>query len=144
LWECFHASAVEAESQSQVDEDLGIVHPVPLAVHDVVADLHVLEDLGHGEQRGAGKPGGPAARGEQQDAPEHHEPAVHLDHAYDVAPVAVAELGEDLVVDGVELAAELLDLLLAEPRERALDHAGHPAPSVVDVTGRSRWGLRGR
>ena len=26
--------------------DLGIVHPVPLAVHDVVADLHVLEDLG--------------------------------------------------------------------------------------------------
>jgi hypothetical protein len=124
--------------------DLGVVHPVPLAVHDVVADLHVLEDLGHGEQGGAGEPGRPVARAEQQHAPEHHEPAVHLDHAHDVAPVAVAELGEDLVVDGVELAAELLDLLVAEPRERALDHAGHPAPSVVGVTGRSRWGLRGR
>ena len=26
--------------------DVGVVHPVPLPVHHVVADLHVLEDLG--------------------------------------------------------------------------------------------------
>ena len=32
---------------------------------------------------------------------------MHLDHAHDVAAVAVAELGVDLVVDRVELAAEL-------------------------------------
>ena len=93
--------------------DLGVVHPVPLAVHDVVADLHVLQDLGQREHRGPGDPGRPVARGEQQHAAEHHEPAVHLDHAHDVAAVAVAELGEDLVVDGVELPAELLDLLVA-------------------------------
>ena len=31
--------------------DLRVVHPVPLAVHDVVADLHVLEDLVEPEER---------------------------------------------------------------------------------------------
>jgi hypothetical protein len=59
-------------------------------VHDVVADLHVLQDLSQREQGRAGDPGRLAMRREQQDAPEHHEPAVHLDHARDVAPVAVA------------------------------------------------------
>ena len=87
--------------------DLGIVHPVPLAVHHVVADLHVLEDLGQRQRRRAGDPGRPVARGEQQHPAEHDQPAVHLDHARDVAAVAIAELGEDLVVDRVELAAEL-------------------------------------
>ena len=51
----------------------------------------------------------------------HREPAVHLDHRRDVAPVAVSELRVDLVVDRVELLAELFDLLVGEARERALD-----------------------
>jgi len=37
--------------------DLGIVHPVPLAVHDVVADFHVLDDLGHAKGHGPRPPG---------------------------------------------------------------------------------------
>ena len=37
--------------------DLGIIHPVPLAVNDVVTDLHVLDDLGQREGSGAGQPG---------------------------------------------------------------------------------------
>ena len=36
--------------------DVGVAHPVPLTVQDVVADLHVLEDLGDGEHRDAGHP----------------------------------------------------------------------------------------
>ena len=49
---------------------------------------------------------------------------MHLDHRLDVDRVALAEVVEDLVVDRVELAAELLDLLVAEARERALDRLG--------------------
>jgi hypothetical protein len=45
---------------------------------------------------------------------------VHLDHRLDVAPIAVAELCVDLVVDRVELAPKRLELLIAEPRQRAL------------------------
>ena len=100
--------------------DVGVVHPVPLAVHDVVADLHVLEDLGQRQRRRAGDPGRLVARGEQQHPAEHGEPAVHLDHARDVAPVAVAELGEHVVVDRVELARQ---------RPRPARRSGGPAGS---------------
>ena len=41
--------------------DVRVVHPVPLPVHDVVADLHVLEDLGQRQHRRAAQPQ-PAAR----------------------------------------------------------------------------------
>ena len=33
--------------------DVRVAHPVPLRVHDVVADLHVLQDLRHGQQQRA-------------------------------------------------------------------------------------------
>ena len=101
--------------------DLGVVHPVPLPVQDVVPDLHVLEDLGRRVGDGSRDPGRPIARAEQQHPPHHREAAMHRDHARDVAAIAVAEVGVDLVVDGVELAPQLLDLLLAEVCERALD-----------------------
>jgi hypothetical protein len=59
--------------------------------------------------------------GDQERNPaEHGEAALHRDHAFDVAAVAFAELGEDAVADRVELAAELLQALGAEVRQRAL------------------------
>ena len=72
--------------------------------------------------------------------PSTTQPPVHLDHARDVAPVAVAEVVEDLVVDRVELLAELLDLLVGEPRQRALDHRWPWGPRVSGswFTARSR------
>ena len=99
--------------------DLRVVHPVPLAVHDVVADLHVLEDLGHAEQARAGDPGGRARllrlqAGEQRDPAGGREAALHRDHPVDVRRVRVAARLLDLGADGVELASELLDLLLGE------------------------------
>jgi hypothetical protein len=62
-----------------------------------------------------------AVRGEQFDPAQRGEAPVHLDHAGDVAAVALSEVGVDLVVHRVELAAKLLDLLGAELGERALD-----------------------
>jgi hypothetical protein len=129
--------------------DLRVIHPVPLPVQDVVPDLHVLEDLRCRVGRGAGDPGWAETGSEQRHPRQHREPAMHLDHAGDVAAVAVSEVPVDLVVDRVELAAELLDLLGAEARERALDLGGfgfggcHQAlfSSFID---RSRRGPRGR
>ena len=37
--------------------DLRVAHPVPLAVQDVVPDLHVLQDLGDRQAGGADQPG---------------------------------------------------------------------------------------
>ena len=111
--------------------DVRVVHPVPLPVHDVVAQLHVLEDLGHREHRGPGEPGRAPAREQQGHARGEHEPAVQGDGGADVARVALAEVGVDLVVDRVELAPERLDLLGRQKRQRALGLA--VARSAVGV-----------
>ena len=42
-----------------------VVHPVPLAVHHVVADLHVLQDLGRAQRRRAQDPHRLVLRGQQ-------------------------------------------------------------------------------
>jgi hypothetical protein len=97
--------------------DVGIVHPVPLAVHDVVADLHVLEDLGERQRGGPEQPQRAPARAEQQQARGEHELAVQPDRVADVARVALAEVGEDVVVKRVELAPQLLQLLGSQTRE---------------------------
>ena len=117
--------------------DLRVVHPVPLAVHHVVADLHVLEDLGQRQHRGPRHPRGLEARREQHDARRDQEPPVHLDHRVDVLRVALAELAEDLVVDRVELLGELLDLLGRQALERAFDLRGHGTPQRSISTGPS-------
>ncbi len=64
------------------------------------------------------------ARAEQQRARGEHELAVQPDRRADVARVALAEVGVHLVVDRVELAAQLLELLGGEARERALAAPG--------------------
>jgi hypothetical protein len=47
--------------------DVGVVHPVPLTMQDVVADLHVLEDLRHRQPGGPEQPGGRIAGRHQHD-----------------------------------------------------------------------------
>ena len=122
--------------------DVGVVHPIPLPVHHVVADLHVLEDLRHRQRGRAAEPQRPVARADQHRAGGQHQLTVQLDRGADVARVAVAELGVDLVVDRVELAAELLELLGGEAGEGVLG-------LVLEAPLRSRrrarrWGWRGR
>ena len=111
--------------------DLRVVHPVPLAVHDVVADLHVLEHFGQRERGGPRRPGRFRAREQEHQAAEDDEPPVHLDHAHDVAAIAIAELGEDLVVDRGELLADLLELLGGEMSRRVFGRVHHRAISTA-------------
>jgi hypothetical protein len=93
-------------------------------VEDVVTDLHVLEDLRQRQRRGAGERCGAVAREQQLHARQHEQPPMHLDHAFDVPAVAFAEVCVDIVVNGIELARELLDLIRAQMSKRALDQAG--------------------
>jgi hypothetical protein len=90
--------------------DRRIAHPVVLAVHHVVADLHVVEDLRQRQHRGPGDPRGRQNAGEQQCAPTDFECPLRLDDAPDVARVALAEVGDHTLFQRVELAAKGLGL----------------------------------
>ena len=90
--------------------DLRVAHPVPLAVQDVVPDLHVVEHLGDREARGAEHPGGLVPAREQERAAAHLELALHVDDASDVRRVPCAAIVEDRLPDGVELATDRLDV----------------------------------
>ncbi len=109
--------------------DLRILHPVPLGVQHIVGDLHVLQDLRqaqqdhaqrHHDQRGA--PAGQRMRpGRQQEQAgvdgepaEQRHAALDADQAQDVQPVFLAPGFQGLVIDGVHLAAELVDLFFRE------------------------------
>src|SRR5699024_1496851 len=95
--------------------DLRIVHPVPLAVHDVVAQFHVLEDLGHPQHPGADRPDGAVAGPEvQQRARADLQSALQADDAVDVLVVTRTARGQDLVADRVEFPSQLFDLLGGE------------------------------
>ena len=105
--------------------DVGVVHPIPLAVHDVVADLHVLQDLGHARGRRCPAPTRVRrARGQQQHPPGHDDLALHRDDRLDVVAIAVAEFGEHLVVDRVEFLRELFQFLLAQVGTAGLSGRG--------------------
>jgi hypothetical protein len=59
--------------------DLGVVHPVPLPVHHVVPEFHVLDDLGQPERGGPQQPQRSAVAAEQHDPPGEFEEALQLD-----------------------------------------------------------------
>ena len=86
----------------------GVAHPVVLAVHDVVADLHVVEDLGDAQRGDRERPG---RRQVEQRAAGHLELPLPLHDAADVRRVLLAEVGDDPLADGVELLAERVELL---------------------------------
>ena len=90
--------------------DLGIAHPVPLTVHDVVADLHVLEDLGHREPRRAHQPRGREEGEQENGSAAELELALHVDDLADVGGVAGTPGAQDLLTQGVQLARQRLHL----------------------------------
>ena len=91
-----------------------IARPVVLPVHDVVADLHVVEDLRQRQRGGAADPCGRQEAGEQQAAAGDLEAALDADEAVDVVDVALTEVCDDAGADRVELLAEGLELLGCE------------------------------
>jgi hypothetical protein len=94
--------------------DLRVVHPVELAVHDVVADLHVFQDLPGREHRRPGNPGRGKHAGEQCDPASDHQTPLDVDHPPDVGRVLLAPCLLDVTADLVELSTERLDVLVAE------------------------------
>ena len=88
-----------------------VAHPVVLAVHDVVADLHVVEDLGDAQRGDRERPGG---REVHQRAAGDLELALLLDDAADVRRVLLAQVGDQALADGVHLVAERLELFGGE------------------------------
>ena len=94
--------------------DLRVAHPVPLAVQDVVPDLHVVEDLGHRQRGGADQPRGREPGEQQRGATADLQAALHRDDALDVAGVGLAERVHHLGAQRVELHADGVDLLGGE------------------------------
>jgi len=110
-------------------------------VQHVVADLHVLQDLGDGQHRGAGKPGRRQEGGEQQDPATYLQLTLDGDDPADIPRVVLAAAGDHLVADLVKLAAELIDVgpgQMRSPRVCRRRHSGHPS---IDETFGPRLGL---
>ena len=100
--------------------DLRVAHPVPLAVHDVVADLHVLEDLGDRQAGRSDQPGGREQRAQQDDAAGQLERALHLDDAADVGSVIGPSALEDVASDGVQFVGQHFDVGRSQMVDRAV------------------------
>ena len=88
-----------------------VARPVVLAVHDVVADLHVVEDLRQSQHGGARQPERREDAAEEQRTPTDLQSALRLDDFADVGRVPFAEIGDHALLERVEFAAERLGLL---------------------------------
>src|SRR6478752_5210728 len=100
--------------------NLRVAHPVPLAVHDVVPDLHVLDDLGDREAGRADDPGGREHRHEQEGSAAELQLALGGDDLADVGRVVGSAGVDDGLPDGVELDTDLLDVLGGEVADRVV------------------------
>ena len=100
--------------------DLRVAHPVPLAVQDVVADLHVLQDLGDRQAGGADEPGRREQREQQHRAAAELELALGVDDPADVRRVVLAR-GVDAPPRGWRRArCRVLDVLGGQVGDRVV------------------------
>ena len=83
-----------------------ITHPVPLTVHDVVPDLHVVDDLGNTEPNRTGDPYGWQPGKHQRSAGAHLEATLTSNDGSDVRSVILAELVDHRLTDRVEFGGE--------------------------------------
>ena len=86
-------------------------------MHDVVAELHVLDDLGRRQAGRPEQPRGRVARSHQHDPRERRESPVKLDQAADVARVGLTEIVAHVVADLLKGIADLFDLPRGERGE---------------------------
>src|SRR3984957_17953471 len=89
--------------------DLRVVHPIPLAVHDVMPEFQVFDDLRDAEQGGPGDPGDLVPARQQGYSATDHESALQLDCSADVAGVPFAPGLLDIGPDRVQFAAQFFD-----------------------------------
>src|SRR6478735_1004561 len=79
--------------------DFRVVHPIPLAVADVMAEFHVLDALGHGERGGSEHPAGLAAAAGDDQPGGDVEASLKRDSALDVCPVIFTARILDVAAD---------------------------------------------
>jgi hypothetical protein len=94
-----------------------VFHPIPLAVHDVMADLHVLDDLGQTEGHRSRPPSRAFRTTGQHEPAGHIENTLHGDGATDVACVAVATGVLDVQPDCVQLSRQILEVSVGQVGE---------------------------
>ncbi|CCM62377.1 hypothetical protein BN381_110043 [Candidatus Microthrix parvicella RN1] len=95
--------------------DFVVTHPVVLAMHDVVADFHVVDDLGQTQRYGARNPQRRKEPAEQGQAAADLQLALGGDDSADVVGILSAEVGPDQFAKLVHGGAEGLGLLQGEP-----------------------------
>lgn len=94
--------------------DLWIIHPVPLTVHHVVTELHVLDDLRDPEHSGTKQPCRPLAAREEHSATAKFQRPLQSDRVAHVPCVALPALFLDVAADRVELPAQRLNVGVCE------------------------------
>src|SRR5271165_2535379 len=91
-----------------------VVHPVPLAVADVMAEFHILDALGRGECDGAERPADLAAAAGDNQPRGYVEESLKCDDAPDVCPVAFAARSLDVAAHRIQLDPKSLQVSLAQ------------------------------
>ena len=97
---------------------LRVVHPIPLAVHDIVAEFHVLDDLGDRKHGRSAEPQQPVAASQQCQPTADLQESLCGDGAPQILGVALAAVGFDLASQCIELVAEGLDVGFGQMRIR--------------------------
>src|ERR1700677_80173 len=112
--------------------DLRVVHPIPLAVGDVMPEFQVLDDLRDAEHGGPGDPGDLVPARHQGNSTTDREAALQLDGPAHVAGIALAPGLLDIGSDRVQFATKFLDVRRGEVRVRLDVGDGHAALLNVD------------
>ena len=94
--------------------DFRIVHPIPLAVSDVVPEFHVLDAFGRGQGSGSQGPTD-FALGSGDDQPRRNiKPTLKSDRTRDVRPIPGTARSLDITTDLVQLGRERGEVRVAE------------------------------
>ena len=81
-----------------------IIHKVVCAMHDVVTDFHVIEDLGNAKHHGThNKPDPVVKTGNHHRTPTDIQHALHPNNVTDVASVFFTHFGHRLVTNLIEV-----------------------------------------
>nr|WP_222106520.1 hypothetical protein [Mycobacterium simulans] len=86
-------------------------------MHDVVADLHVFDDLGQTEGRRAGPPSPAPGTGRQDHSAGDLKSALKGDGAVDVPCIALTTAVLDLGADRVQLSGQAVNVCVGQMAE---------------------------
>ena len=98
----------------RIGVDLRVIHPIPLSVGDVVAELHILDALRCEQSERAGRPAGLAPAGPNRQPGGDFKATLKTYDALDVCAVVGAERLLDITTDLIQRRPEGLDVRFAQ------------------------------